>query len=130
MTKTSIEPFYFGQSETSLFGCYHAPEPGYPRPCGVVLCAPMGEESIRFHRAYRQLASRLSARGFAVLRFDYYGCGDSLGASDQGDIGQWQRDISAAIGELRRRSGVGTVCLMGLRLGATLATVVSATRTK
>lgn len=88
----------------------------------------MGEEYIRFHRAYRQLAFRLSNVGFPALRFDFYGCGDSGGDCEQGEIRQWLTDISTAVGEIRRRCGVVKVCLVGLRLGGTLSMMVGAER--
>jgi exosortase A-associated hydrolase 2 len=116
-----IQPFYFGTSEKPLFGCYHAPRSDFPRDCGVVFCHPMGEEYIRFHRIFRQLAFRLSNIGFPVLRFDLYGCGDSSGDSQQGQIRQWLTDISTAVDEMRRRAGVTRICLIGLRLGGTLS---------
>ena len=119
VTKTAkvktVEPFYFGTAG-SLFGCYHAPQGAKRRDSGVVLCNPMGFEYIRAHRAYRQLAIRLSHAGFPVLRFDYYGCGDSGGRSEEGEIGRWQEDISSAIDEIKERAGLERVCLIGMRL--------------
>lgn len=123
-----IEPFYFGCSAKPLFGCYHAPKAEPARDCGVVLCYPIGQEYIHSHRAYRQLAVRLSSVGFPVLRFDYYGSGDSSGNCEQGRIRQWLADISTAIDEIRRRSGLVRVCLVGLRLGGTLSVIAGAER--
>lgn len=123
-----IEPFYFGATVKTLLGCYHPPQSGRHRDCGVVLCSPMGHEYIQSHRAFRQLAVRLSSVGFHVLRFDYYGCGDSSGDWEQGEICQWMDDISTAIDEIRSRMGFVKVCLVGLRLGATLSMMVGAER--
>ena len=120
------EPYYFGPPQTPLFGCYHAPRADPSRDCGVVLCYPMGDEYIRFHRAFRQLADRLTAIGFPVFRFDFYGCGDSAGESTQGTLAQWQADVATALRELRQRSGVKTLCLVGLRLGGSVAATVGA----
>jgi pimeloyl-ACP methyl ester carboxylesterase len=122
-----IEPFYFG-GERSLFGCYHRPRRQPQRSCTVVLCYPMGEEYIRFHRAMRQLAVQLSIAGFPVLRFDFYGCGDSAGDDQEWRLAQWQADLALAIDEARRHSGCSDVALAGLRLGATLAATVAASR--
>jgi uncharacterized protein len=123
-----IEPFYFGMPGKSLFGCYHAPQSGPARDCGVVLSYPMGQEYIRSHRAYRQLAVRLANVGFPVLRFDFYGSGDSSGECEQGGIHQWITDISTAIGEMRGRASVVRVCLVGLRLGGTLSIMAGTAR--
>jgi exosortase A-associated hydrolase 2 len=124
----AIEPFYFGPTGKPLFGCYHVPQPGASRDCGVVLCYPMGREYIQFHRAFRQLAERLSNVGFPVLRFDFYGCGDSDGDCAQGQLHQWRADLAVAIDEVRRRTHVAKVCPVGLRLGATLAMMVAGER--
>jgi pimeloyl-ACP methyl ester carboxylesterase len=123
-----VEPFYFNSSDRQLFGCYHAPLSGSSQSCGVVLCYPMGEEYIRFHRAYRLLSDRLARAGFPVLRFDLYGCGDSSGESKQGQIGYWCTDVAAAVGEIRRWGDVTKVCLVGLRLGGSLSMLVGAER--
>ncbi len=118
--KSDVQPLYFGSTSKRLFGCYQEPAEG-GRGVGVVLCQPLWREYIRSHRAFRQLAVRLSDQGFAVLRFDYYGCGDSHGDDDEGDLRQWTDDVSTAIDELRRRSGVSRVDLAGLRMGAALS---------
>lgn len=121
------EPFYFG-ADASLLGVHHAPLHAPGRSCGVVICNPFGHEYIRAHRALRQLAVRLARAGFHTLRFDYYGCGDSVGSDESGTIMRWLADISAAIDELRRRSGAPCVSLVGLRLGASLSAQVAAER--
>jgi pimeloyl-ACP methyl ester carboxylesterase len=114
-------PCYFGPEESRLFGCRHEPRHGSEGKCGVVLCYPIGREYIFTHRAFRQLAILLSRAGFPVLRFDYYGCGDSSGEGVDGDLDRWTDDIGAAIDELRARCGIERICLAGFRLGATLA---------
>jgi pimeloyl-ACP methyl ester carboxylesterase len=87
----------------------------------VVFCHSLGDEYIRFHRAYHQLAVRLSQVGFPVLRFDLYGCGDSSGDSAEIAVQPWLTDITTAVEEIRRRSGVVRICVVGLRLGGTLS---------
>jgi uncharacterized protein len=122
-----VTPFYFGEDQ-ALFGLYHAPQPDQNRDTAVLLCASMGQEYIRAHRANRQLAVRLARAGFPTMRFDYYASGDSAGDDNQVSITRWQADISTAITELKRRSGVGQVSLMGMRIGATLASIVGEQR--
>jgi uncharacterized protein len=121
-------PFYFGTPDKPLYGCYHEPQPGSGRSSGVILCPALWHEYIYSHRAYRQLATRLAQVGFPVLRFDYYGCGDSGGEAEQGDLPQHLRDISTAVCEMRKRSGVAKVCLVGLRVGGTLSMISGAER--
>lgn len=114
-------PFYFGRKDKRLFGCFHEPPEEDLRRVAVLICQPLGHEYTNCHRALRQLAVSLADAGFPVLRFDYYGCGDSSGEAEQGSITRWIEDISTAVSELRARSGMFRVCVVGLRLGATLA---------
>ncbi len=123
--RASAVPFYFDPA-VELFGCHHAPDEGPARECGVVVCPPMGPEYVQSHRGLRQLAVRLADAGFHALRFDFYGCGDSRGDGSEWDVGRWRDDVSAAIAEVRARSRLEKVCVVGLRLGAALATVVAA----
>lgn len=123
-----IVPFYFGPPDRLLFACCHEPVLERRRKCAIVVCQPIGHEYINSHRALRQLASRLCYAGFPVLRFDYYGCGDSSGSAEEGRIPQWLEDISTAISEVRRRTGAVQVCLVGLRVGGALAMIAAAER--
>lgn len=121
-------PFYFGASDKQLFGCYHEPQCSIVRNTAVVICQPMGHEYIYCHRALRQLATKLCEAGFPVLRFDFYGCGDSAGEGDQGTVTQWLEDVSMAAAEVKSRAGGTQICLIGLRLGAALAFTAAALR--
>jgi pimeloyl-ACP methyl ester carboxylesterase len=126
--RPGLEPFYFGEANRELFGIYHPPAAGTRRGSSLVLCYPFGQEYIRCHRSFRQLAIRASGAGFPVLRFDYYGCGDSAGHREDGSVDQWLNDVSTSVSELRRRAQASNVCLVGLRFGATLATLAAAGR--
>ena len=119
-------PFHFGPVAQPLFGCYHEPDGGLKRECAVVICHPIAHEYVYSHRALRQLAVRLCEAGFPVLRFDYYGCGDSSGDTNAGTIQRWLDDVSAAIAEVKQRSKLTDVCLVGLRLGGALAAMLGA----
>ena len=121
------EPFYFGP-DGSLFGVYHAAGRARARTVAIVLCQPLGHEYFRLHRAFRNIAVGLSRVGFPVLRFDYYGTGDSHGETPDAGLRRWQQDVGAAIDEVKRRSGAARVSLVGLRFGATLAWLECAKR--
>ncbi|MCS6914980.1 MAG: alpha/beta fold hydrolase [Myxococcales bacterium] len=120
-----MTPSFFGPSARSLFGIYHPPVGRPARNRGVLLCAPLGQEAIRAHRALRQLAILLSRARYHVLRFDYYGCGDSAGDSSEGHTTQWLEDIATATAELKDCAGVNRVCWVGLRYGASLAVLAA-----
>lgn len=122
-----IEPVFFAGTAGSLYGCHHLPGPASSGRA-VLICAPIGHEYARCHRALRQLAAQLARRGFHALRFDYHGSGDSEGESDMLSLAQCRRDIGSAITELKRRSAAPQVALVGMRLGATLAFQAAADR--
>jgi alpha-beta hydrolase superfamily lysophospholipase len=116
------QPIYFGEAGRPLFGFYHPPRGPQWRGVGVLMCNPIGTDQTRSDRVYRHLAERLAAAGFAVLRFDLFGTGDSGGdAFPAGVVRSWIDDVRVATDELRRRSGARATALFGLRLGASLA---------
>lgn len=115
-----MNPLFFGPANAPLYGVYHPPK-AEPRAAGVVLCNAFGQEYMRAHRAYRQLALLLTRKGFHVLRFDYRGTGDSSGDLDGVTARHWLEDIDAAITELRATVGAGEISVLGLRLGALFA---------
>src|SRR3984893_14418080 len=96
---------------------------------GIVICGPFGYEAICAHRSLRAFADTCAAAGIPTLRFDYAGTGDSSGSAGEGDqISGWCDDIQAAIEMLERTCKVRRICLLGVRLGATLASLVASTR--
>ena len=123
-----MNALFFGTGKHSLYGVYHPPRARVARRTGVLLCSPFGQEYMRSHRAFRQLASLLTRAGFHLFRFDYYATGDSAGHSEEVTLAQWVEDIGTAIEELRETAEVKQVALVGLRLGATLAAQVAAVR--
>lgn len=92
----------------------------------MLLCNPFGEEASRAHRTFRVLATQLERAGYAALRFDYSGTGDSLGEAADATLAAWLADIGAAAERLRAASGAARVAIVGLRLGATLAALAAA----
>lgn len=109
--------FFFGLSERSLFGAYHPPQGSGRR--GVVICNPWGPEYLRAHRGLRLLAEHLSEEGLHVLRFDWYGSGDSGGECFEGAEPQsWMQDLDEAVTELKDMAEIRTVSIVGLRMGA------------
>ncbi len=119
---TAVEqPFFFSRGGRRIFGIlHHAAVPADP-PTAVVVCAPLFEEKLHAHRVLVQFARRAAAEGRHVLRFDYYGDGDSEGAFEDATLSSRLADIETAVDEARLVFGVRRVVLVGLRLGATLA---------
>jgi len=120
-----MTPLRFGPQGHELFGL-HLAALGADAGHGVLLCNPFGQEAIRCHRMLRVLAERLARSGCHVLRFDYFGTGDSDGDDGAGELEAWVEDVVRASAELRRRSGCARLTWFGLRLGATLAALATA----
>jgi pimeloyl-ACP methyl ester carboxylesterase len=116
-----MTPIAFGAQQRRLFGILHS-RASAVRPLGaVVLCAPFGPEAVRAHRACRVLADRLARAGHDVLRFDYYGAGDSGGECEEADLSGWAADLRTAHAEVVRRTGARRVVWIGMRIGAAVA---------
>ena len=108
-----------------MLGFYHPPAVANAHAPAVLLCNPFGPEAIRSYRMLRLLADRLAANGCAVLRFDYFGTGDSPGEDDSASLAAWAGDIGVAHRELVARSAKSSVAWVGLRLGASLCAMAA-----
>src|SRR5450432_3849239 len=122
----SAQALYFNSGENRLFGWLHRSLNDLKADLGVVICKPFGYEAICAHRGMRAFAEAIAAAGMPTLRFDYLGTGDSAEIEPDADQVQlWTQDVLAAARELRARTGVQHVCLLGFRLGALLATLAA-----
>ncbi len=117
----TIAPFFFQARARKLFAALHAPDSAALRQLGVVLCYPALEEQIRSHRSLTALGFLIAEAGYPALRFDYFGTGDSEGKTEDATLETWLDDVAHATSALRERTGVERFCLIGQRLGATLA---------
>lgn len=128
MTPPRAAPIFFGPPPRSLFGWLHRPSLAQAN-IGLVICNPIGYEAVCAHRSLRHFAAAAAAAGIPALRFDYDGSGDSAGGDiDPDRLRAWIASIHAAIQELKAHTNVTQVCLLGVRLGATLAMLAAAER--
>ena len=123
------QPLYLGTGSDAFFAWYHEAAGGEARDCVAVICPPIGHEYTRSHRSLRHLADRLARAGIPALRFDYHGIGDSPGGDlDPSRLETWQSNVQAAVQRARELSGRSRVCLVGVRLGGSLAALAAAAR--
>jgi len=121
---------FFGPTTRPLFGWLHRPELPETSSVGLVICSPLGYEAICSHRTLRHLARAAAAHGIPALRFDYDGTGDSAGDDTDPDrLATWLSNIQEAVTHLRSQTHVESVCVLGIRLGATMALLASQNRT-
>jgi pimeloyl-ACP methyl ester carboxylesterase len=117
--------YFFGPYQSSLLGVFH-PAGSARIDREVLVCQPIGQEYMRSHRACTQLSCRLARRGMPVLRFDYFGTGDSAGSHTEVRLDRWVDDVESAATHLAARVEASRLCLIGLRWGGTLATLFAA----
>lgn len=90
---------YFGQEQRCLYGVLHRPA-GMARG-GLLVCAPLFQEAMRTYRALWTLAEKLAASGWIVLRFDWFGSGNSQGQAVEMEFEGLVADIDEAARFLR-----------------------------
>lgn len=112
--------------EVALFHCEDdtlvgiVAKPDRPTQTGVIVLVGGPQYRVGSHRQFVLLSRRLAISGYAVLRFDYRGMGDSQG--QQRDFQRVSTDIQAAIDALQRHiPAVRQVFLWGLCDGASAA---------
>lgn len=120
-----LNSLLFGDGNHRLYGVYHPPLCQAHIQKSILLCSPPGPEYARTYRLLRMLAENLSKKGNHVLRFDWYGNGDSWGDSTEGNITNWIKDVKLASEELISISGNKSISVIGLRFGATIACLSS-----
>lgn len=92
----------------------------------VLLIGPWGYEALCLRRAWRMLGDALAAAGYPALRFDFPGCGDSLGrAEDLGSLEPLMASVRRASAELKVLTGARRLVLVGHGLGASLAALMA-----
>ena len=126
MKSLRAQPLYFGPETRPLLGWLHgaaAPE----QNLGLVICNPFGHEAQSSYRSLRHWANEVANAGIPALRFDYDGSGDSAGGDDDAErVKAWLDSIDSAVQALKEATGVQRVALLGVRLGALLATLAAA----
>ena len=105
LMQTRVRPLFFNGEPQRLFGVYYEPSGDRCAGSPVLICPPIGHEYVRSYNAIRKLCVRLSESGFAVLKFDYCGLGDSYGDGSEVHVGEWRDNIRAAASELCRSRG-------------------------
>jgi pimeloyl-ACP methyl ester carboxylesterase len=121
-----MEPFFFKSQGDNLFGIYHPAADVMSRKA-IVICPPVYAEYFRTYRVIARIADGWARKGYHVLRFDYFGTGDSSGHWVDGGAKRWLLDIDMAVEELLEVSGSDQITMAGVRLGGLLAIMAAST---
>lgn len=116
--KYTEEATLFACAADTLLGILAKPE--HAAETGVIVIVGGPQYRVGSHRQFVHLSRAIAAAGYAVLRFDYRGMGDSDG--QQRDFQAVSADIAAAIAALQKQvPSVKQVGLWGLCDGASAA---------
>jgi pimeloyl-ACP methyl ester carboxylesterase len=113
------DSLWFGTADRPMFGRLTTPVKDTALGA-ILLSSPIGRESRLSRRALRSLAILLARGGYASLRYDHVGSGDSSGSVDDEEIGDaWISGIDQGVA-LLRTLGIDSVSAVGMRMGATI----------
>lgn len=128
MTVTQQEPVVFqNRNGLRLVGILHTPARSRSDGLAVILLSPGVKMRVGPHGLYRRLTERFVSLGFPVLRFDFYGLGDSEGALPEQqlrdvynhiEVGRFVNDTIDAMNWMQQRCGTTGFVLSGLCGGA------------
>jgi len=102
----------------TVFAVFH--EPAQPaHDVAILMCPPFGWEDMCSYRARREWADSLARSGFAVLRIDFPGSGDSPGGPhDPERLRAWTEGAGAAA--LSSTTGARRVAAIGIGLSGAI----------
>lgn len=128
MSAATQRPVAFAnRAGLKLFGILHEPVQPRPDAPGIILLSPGVKMRVGPQRLYKRMAEQFAAAGFAVLRFDFYGLGDSEGALSEEllrdvynhiEVGRFVDDTLDAMDWMQQTTGTRSFVLSGLCGGA------------
>lgn len=106
--------------EHGLAGVLHSPN-GEASTC-IITCH--GLFSSKNSEKYVNVARRFCGEGYAVLRFDFRGCGESGGRLEDTSLTGRTEDLESALNFVQEQ-GYGSIGVMGSSLGGTVSILVA-----
>lgn len=126
MTNTMPVTF-LNKDGLKLFGVLHKPSKNINKDTGIIILSPGIKSRVAPHRLYVKMARRFAQMGFPVLRFDFYGLGDSEGEISEKyvadfygsvQVGKYINDTISAMDWMERECNIKSFILAGLCGGA------------
>lgn len=120
-----MHPHFIEHDGRKIFAAYYEPQAAISSDA-VLLAYPLGQEYMRSHRAYHQIAKALSLSGVHVLKFDYFGSGDSEGEWQDVCLADCLDDLRYCFTQLREISAARRVSVFASRFACALSQVAFA----
>lgn len=124
----SQQPVVFrNRAGLRLFGILHTPDTPVPGMPALLLLSPGVKMRVGPERLYRRMAAQFVEAGLTVLRFDFFGLGDSEGVLTEElmrdvynhiEVGRFVDDTIDAMNWMERETGIRQFILSGLCGGA------------
>lgn len=134
--RIDVEPLVFENRDgLRISGILHRPA-NCRQEIGVLILSPGIKSRVAPHRLYVKMAKHISEMGFAVLRFDPHGIGDSEGNIEERmaadfygtvQVGRFVNDTIDAMDWMQREMGIPRFLLTGLCGGAITGLLAGAT---
>jgi alpha/beta superfamily hydrolase len=127
MTSEVLPVTFRNKSGHRLFGILHRPAHPCASGTAILLLSPGVKMRVAPHRLYLDMAERFVALGYTVLRFDFYGLGDSEGDVHEEyladlygavQVGRYIHDTIAAMDWMQSTHGTTKFIVSGLCGGA------------
>ena len=104
-----------------IVGILHLPDIKQKIPC-VITCH--GYYSTKGSKKYVEIANRLCSEGFAVLRFDFRGCGESEGDIEETTLSSRVSDLESALQFIRKHVSE-CIGFLGSSIGGCVAIITA-----
>jgi pimeloyl-ACP methyl ester carboxylesterase len=116
--RSAPQPIYLDNHAAPLLGFLQLPSGSTWRDVAVLICPPFGWDDVCSYRSRREWAAHLAASGYASLRVDLPGAGDSAGSPRDPDrLQSWIAAAESSASWLRGRTGANRVVAIGIGLG-------------
>lgn len=117
----------FVVSGKTLRGTLHIPAGGNRQCPAIALCHGFTGNKIGLHRIFVKAARFFCQAGYAVLRFDFSGCGESDGVHEEITVDGQVAEVQAAIELLKEMPWIKSdaIYLAGLSMGGAAAALAA-----
>ncbi len=123
-----VNPVVFAnRNDQKLFGMLETPDPDRKKNIAILILSPGIKMRVGPHRLYNKLSAKMVEAGFTVLRYDFYGLGDSEGEIEERVLanvynsiqnGRYIHDTLDAMDWMQKEYGFDQFILSGLCGGA------------